>query len=143
MESFPADAYTFGAYPSTTVEENPSPSNTNIPRVELSESDLFRSTMTKAMFTEFCNLHLERKKSYENLRTLASQAIVDLTSNQVLKSVKNTGNEWIHFDMDSATRCAALTSIFTQSSEHLDRMNNEEMVRILDLLTELTRTKAL
>ena len=117
--------------------ENDSTTHTGIQRAELCESDLFRSVMTKAMFTEVCNLHLARKRSYENLQTLAKQAIVDLVINRELSS----GNEWLCYDSDNVTRCDGVTNIFTQSLEHLNKVNNDEMMRVLNVLTELSRWK--
>ena len=119
--------------------ENDSTTHTGIQRAELCESDLFRRLMTKAMFTEVCNLHLARKRSYENLQTLAKQAIVDLVINRELSS----GNECLRYESDIATRCAGVTSIFTQSLEHLNKVNNDEMMRVLNVLTELSRWKTL
>ena len=119
--------------------ENDSTTHTGIQGAELCESDLFCSVMTKAMFTEVCNLHLARKRSYENLQTLAKQAIVDLVINRELSS----DNECLCYESDIATRCAGVTSIFTQSLEHLNKVNNDEMMRVLNVLTELSRWKTL
>ena len=129
MESFPEYDSLLG--------ENDSSTHTGIQRAELCESDLFRSVMTKAMFTEVCNLHLARKRSYENLQTLAKQAIVDLATNRELRS----GNERLCYDSDNVTRCDGVTNIFTQSLEHLNKVNNDEMMRVLNVLTELSRWK--
>ena len=127
MESFPEYDWLLGEIDSLT----------GIQRAELCERDLFRSVMTKAMFTEVCNLHLARKRSYENLQTLARQAVVDLVTNRELSS----GNEWLCYDSDNVTRCDGVTNIFTQSLEHLNKVNNDEMMRVLNVLTELSRWK--
>ena len=141
----PTDVYAFEHPPYTTATAgNSSASKVNMSPKELHESDAFCSTMTRAMFTEFCDLHLARKKSYENLQRLARQAIVDLTNDQMIKPIRIPGNcndEWIHFDVNSSARSAAIASIFTSSFEEMERVNNEEMMRVLNLLTELLRTK--
>ena len=128
----------------TTSAGISSTKNLNMSPKELHESDAFCSTMTRAMFTEFCDLPMARKKSYEILQRLAKQAIADLTTDQMIKSIKIPGNcndEWIHFDVNSSVRSAAISSIFTSSFEDMERGNNEEMTRVLSLLTELLRTK--
>ena len=143
--AFPAtDVYAFEHPPYTTAAGNSSASKVNMSPKELQESDAFCSTMTRAMFTEFGDLHLARKKSYENLQRLAKQAIVDLTNDQMIKPIRIPGNcndEWVHFDVNSSARSAAISSIFTSSFEEMERVNNEEMMRVLNLLTELLRTK--
>ena len=138
----PTDVYAFEHPPYTTATAgNSSTSTVNMSPKELHESDAFCSTMTRAMFTEFCDLHLARKKSYENL-----QAIVDLTNDQMIKPIRIPGNcndEWVQFDVNSSARSAAISSIFTSSFEEMERVNNEEMMRVLNLLTELLRTTKL
>ena len=78
---------------------------------------------------------MARKKSYEKLQRLAKQAIADLTTDQMIKSIKIPGNcndEWLHFDVNSTVRSAAISSIFTSSFEDMERVNNEEMTRVLN-----------
>ena len=49
---------------------------------------LICSAMTKAIFTEFWDLQMARKKSYEKLQRLAKQVIADLATDQVIKPIK-------------------------------------------------------